>query len=138
MTKVFDSAQMRGFGFFQDSTARRFYKKGEVIFRHGDLGEGMYIVVEGEVSVTIEDRPIDHLYPGSVLGEMALIDTQPRSAGASAATDCYLVYVDYGEFVSLTSRYPDFAIRIMRIMSNRLRRFMTEEVRRQRMEVSRD
>ena len=134
MTKVFDSAQMRGFGFFQETSARRSYKKGEVIFRHGDLGKGMYIVVEGEVSVTLEDRLIDHLYPGSVLGEMALIDTQPRSAAASAATDCKLVYVDYGEFVSLTQKYPDFAIRIMQIMSNRLRRFMIEEVRRQRME----
>ncbi|MCB8946070.1 MAG: SpoIIE family protein phosphatase [Ardenticatenaceae bacterium] len=134
MTKVFDSDQMRGFGFFQDSTAHRFYKKGEIIFHRGDLGEGMYIVVEGEVSVTIEEHPIDHLYPGSVLGEMALIDTQPRSAAAAAATDCKLLYIGYDEFVSLTRQYPDFAIRIMRIMSNRLRRFMLEEVGRQRME----
>lgn len=134
MTKVFDINQMRGFGFFQDTMAHRSYKAGEVIFRHGDLGEGMYIVVEGEVSVTLEERSIDQLYPGSILGEMALIDTQPRSAAATAATDCKLVYVDYDEFASLTQRYPDFAIRIMQIMSNRLRRFMTEEVRRQRME----
>ncbi len=134
MQKVFDSAEMRGFGFYQNTAAHCTYKKGEIIFRHGDLGEGMYIVVEGEVSVTIEGLPIDHLYPGSVLGEMALIDTQPRSAAAAAATDCKLFYVDYAGFVALTRRYPDFAIRIMQIMSNRLRRFMTEEVRRQRME----
>ena len=134
MAKVFDTAQMRGFGFFQGTTAHRYYKAGEVIFRHGDLGEAMYVVVEGEVKVTIEDRQIDYLYPGSVLGEMALIDTQPRSAAALAATDCKLIYVDYDEFVSLTRQYPDFAIRIMQIMSKRLRRFMTEEVRRQRME----
>ena len=134
MTKVFDSAQMRGFGFFQDTTAHRSYAKGDVIFRHGDLGEGMYIVIEGEVSVTLEGHPIDHLDAGSVLGEMALIDTQPRSAAASAATDCKLFYVDYNQFVTLTQKHPDFAIRVMQIMSSRLRRFMTEEVRRQRME----
>jgi sigma-B regulation protein RsbU (phosphoserine phosphatase) len=45
-----------------------------------------------------------------------------------------LVYVDNAEFLSLTQQYPDFAVRIMQIMSKRLRRFMTEEVRRQRME----
>jgi serine phosphatase RsbU (regulator of sigma subunit) len=134
MTRVFNTSQLQGFGFFQESAARRSYKAGEVIFRHGDLGEAMYIVVEGEVNITIEGRAIDHLTPGSVLGEMALVDAQPRSAAATAATDCILVYVDYDEFVSLTQKHPAFAMRIMQIMSNRLRRFMTEEVRRQRME----
>ena len=134
MTRVFDTTQMHGFGFFQETAAHRSYKAGEIIFRHGDLGEAMYILVDGEVDVTIEGRAIDHLLPGSVLGEMALIDAQPRSAAATAATDCKLVYVDYDEFVSLTQKYPNFAMRIMQIMSNRLRRFMTEEVRRQRME----
>jgi serine phosphatase RsbU (regulator of sigma subunit) len=134
MTRVFNTTQMRGFGFFQETTAHRSFKAGEVIFHHGDLGAAMYILVEGEVNITIEGLVIDHLLPGSILGEMALIDAQPRSAAATAATDCKLVYVDYDEFVSLTQKYPDFAMRIMQIMSNRLRRFMTEEVRRQRME----
>lgn len=134
MTRVFDTTQMQGYGFFQETSAHRSYKAGEIIFHHGDLGEAMYILVEGEVHITIEGRAIDHLMPGSVLGEMALIDAQPRSAAATAATDCKLVYVDYDEFVSLTQKYPNFAVRIMQIMSNRLRRFMTEEVRRQRME----
>jgi serine phosphatase RsbU (regulator of sigma subunit) len=134
MTRVFDTTQLRGFGFFQETSARRFYKAGEVIFRHGDLGDAMYIVVEGEVHITIEGRILDRLMPGSVLGEMALIDAQPRSAAAIAATDSTLVYVDYDEFVSLTQKYPDFAMRIMQIMSNRLRRYMIDEVRRQRLE----
>jgi serine phosphatase RsbU (regulator of sigma subunit) len=134
MTRIFNTTQLRGFGFFQESAARRSYKAGEVIFRHGDLGDAMYIVVEGEVKVTIEGRTIDRLMPGSVLGEMALIDAQPRSAAATAATDCTLVYVDYDGFVALTQQYPNFAMRIMQIMSNRLRRFMTDEVRRQRLE----
>lgn len=107
---------------------------GQVIFEEGDHGAEMFVILEGEISVIVDGREIDHLYAGSILGEMALVDERPRSASAAAATDCRLLVLDQERFMRLIQRSPDFAIRVMRIMSSRLRRLMEVEVARQRME----
>jgi serine phosphatase RsbU (regulator of sigma subunit) len=107
---------------------------GQVIFKEGDPGREMFVVLEGEISVTVDGREIDHLSAGSILGEMALVDERPRSATAAAATDCRLLVLDQERFTRLIQKSPDFAVRVMRIMSSRLRRLMEVEVTRQRME----
>jgi len=58
---------------------------------------------------------------GGILGEMALIDTQLRSATAVAQTDCKLVPINEKRFVFLVQQTPFFAIEVMRIMAERLR-----------------
>ncbi len=110
------------------------YLAGEVIFREGELGDTMYVVLDGEVKVTLETMPISQLAPGSILGEMALVDNSPRSATAIAATDCWLLPLDQNRFKALIPAHPEFSIEVMTIMAQRLRRLMDEEVKRQRME----
>jgi sigma-B regulation protein RsbU (phosphoserine phosphatase) len=107
---------------------------GQVIFEEGDPGGVMFVILEGEVSVMVEGREIDRLFSGSILGEMALVDERPRSATATAATDCRMLSLDQERFMRLIQKSPDFAVEVMRIMSSRLRRLMEEEVTRQRME----
>lgn len=100
------------------------FAAGQVIFSQGDLGEVMYVVQEGEVSIHLDDQVIDRHGPGSIFGEMALIDQSPRSATAVAATDCKLVVVDAERFEFLVQQTPHFAITVMKIIVERLRRRM--------------
>lgn len=94
---------------------------GHVIFRSGDAGDRMYVVLEGAVRLEIGDAELEALGPGEVFGEMALIDAAPRIATAIAATDCKVVPVDAKRFQYLVQNTPFFALQIMRVMADRLR-----------------
>ena len=98
-------------------------KAGEVIFTAGDPGDRMYVVIEGEVDVLFEGRVIETTGPGGILGEMALIDRSPRSATAVAKTDCKLAPIDEKRFEFLVGQTPFFALHVMRVMCERLRRW---------------
>jgi len=95
---------------------------GTVIFEAGQPGDVMYVVVEGEVDVVAGDRVLDTVGVGGIVGEMALIDKQARSATAIARTACRLAPVNERRFVFLVHQTPHFAIEVMRMMADRLRR----------------
>ncbi len=119
--------------FFSDET-RITAPAGTVIVREGEAGDQMFVLLTGELVITVQDKRIDYLLPGMILGEMAMIDDRPRSATVTAATDSTLVCLNRARFQELISRSPEFALRVMNIMSVRTRRLIEEEVRRQRME----
>lgn len=107
---------------------------GTAVIREGEPGDTMFVLLEGELAVTVRGKPIDHLYPGSVLGEMAMLDDRARSATAVAVGEVELVRFDRPRFLEIIRQTPEFAARVMNIMSVRTRRLMQEEVQRQRME----
>ncbi len=106
---------------FDSSTHRQPLAAGEVLFAAGDPGDVMYAVVEGEVDVFVEGVLVETLGPGHLLGEMALIDSEPRSATATARTDCVVVPIPQREFLFLIDEHPTFALNVMRTMADRLR-----------------
>ena len=107
---------------------------GAAVIREGEPGDAMFVLMQGELSVTVQGKSIDYLLPGSVLGEMAMLDSRSRSATAVAVTDVELVRFDRPRFLEMIRQRPEFAAHIMNIMSARTRRLMEEEVKRQRME----
>jgi CRP/FNR family transcriptional regulator, cyclic AMP receptor protein len=107
---------------FRNADDTRPYKAGEAIFRAGDPGDNMYVVVEGEVRISANGRELEVLGSGGVFGEMALIDNMPRSADAVAATNCRVVPVDEKRFKFLVQQTPFFSLQILRVMADRLRR----------------
>lgn len=107
------------FRFIQDAHT---FARGEAIFREGDRGDGMYVVVDGRVQLRVRGKALEDIGPGAVLGEMALIDDAPRTASAIAKRDCRLVRIDAKRFRSLVQQTPDFALQIMAVMAKRLRR----------------
>lgn len=98
------------------------FKQGQTIFKEGDSGSTMYVVLAGSVKLSVKGQEVENLGPGGVLGEMALIDTVPRSATATAATDCKLVPIDMKRFTFLVQQTPHFSVQIMRVIADRLRR----------------
>ena len=61
------------------------YEKGQSIFRQGDSAKDFYLVISGEVAITIRDREVARLGPGHVFGEMSLLERIHRTASAAAA-----------------------------------------------------
>ncbi len=95
---------------------------GAVLFLEGDEGDMMFAVAEGQIDLTRNGTVIDEIGPGGILGEMALIDSSPRSATAKAATAARVVAVDRKHFTYLVQEHPTFALQVLSVMAERLRR----------------
>jgi CRP/FNR family cyclic AMP-dependent transcriptional regulator len=100
----------------------RDFATGVTIFEDGDPANVMYGVVEGTVNILVGDRVIETAEPGTLFGEMALIDEKPRSARAIAASPCRLACIDKRRFLFLVQQTPNFALQVMRTLADRLRR----------------
>ena len=97
------------------------FPKGHQFFAVGDAGDHMYVVIDGEVELELSGQQLEAVGHGGFFGEMALLDHKPRSANASAKTDCRVVAVDQRRFLYLIQNTPFFAIEVMTVMSDRLR-----------------
>jgi CRP-like cAMP-binding protein len=100
----------------------RAFQEGEVIFEEGSPGKEMYIVRTGTVLLRRGDRTLEEVGPGGVIGEMALIDSSPRSARAVAGVDCSVTIMNEYTLLELVKKVPGLSLEIMRIMAGRLRR----------------
>jgi CRP/FNR family transcriptional regulator, cyclic AMP receptor protein len=98
------------------------YTAGQTIFEAGQPGELMYVVREGEVDLVISGRIVESVGPEGFFGEMALIENEPRSATAVARTECTVLPIDQRRFTFMVQETPFFAIRVLRVLSARLRR----------------
>jgi signal transduction histidine kinase len=94
------------------------FKAGDIIFKQGEIGRELFIVKSGKVELRIGDHVLDTLTSQNIFGELALIDSAPRSATAVAVTEVTLVSVGDTQFRSLAS---GFALNVMREISRRLR-----------------
>jgi CRP/FNR family transcriptional regulator, cyclic AMP receptor protein len=94
----------------------RNFAKGDTIFR----GE-FFVVVRGEVEIRSGNRLLETLGQNSILGEMTLIDDNPRSATVVALTDVTAAPIKEKQFLFLVQHAPFFALRVMRVLALRLR-----------------
>jgi CRP-like cAMP-binding protein len=103
----------------------RVYEPGEIIVREGDVGETMFIIQEGEVRIHKRARDRETtlalLKAGDFFGEMAIIDREPRSASATAATEAKILILSKDIFESQIKTNPKIIMSILRKMSERLR-----------------
>lgn len=103
---------------------------GEYLFREGETAEFAYILKEGSVELiksSIDgDLVLAEIEPGTLFGEMALIDGSPRSASARAKSDSALTEVRSDSFEQYIKSKPDAAVRIMKNLSSQLRSANTE------------
>ena len=105
---------------FKDSDDLVEFPAGATILAQGDMGNHMYVVMEGELSVLLKDRVIAKASVGDIVGEMALINSDIRSATVVADTPCVLAYIDHSSFESLLKYVPDFTMHVMNVLAGRL------------------
>lgn len=80
---------------------------GEIIFAEGDVSDGLYIVVNGNVCVTAKGRELSRLKDFDFFGEVGLIDNSPRLATATAESSGLLLHIDQITFDDLINEFPD-------------------------------
>ena len=121
-------------GLFVDASNVQEFQASSTIFVEGAPGDVMYVVLEGEVELLVRSQVLEVAGPGDIVGEMALIDAKPRSATARAKSDCRLAPVDERRFLFLVHEHPFFALHVMRVLTDRLRRMDAEWQRPQGLE----
>jgi CRP-like cAMP-binding protein len=91
------------------------------LFREGEKGEKMYVLLEGKMDILLGDFVLETVGPGALIGEMALIDDSPRTASVVAKTPCRLAEIDRRRFHFLVQQTPHFATHVMKTLADRLR-----------------
>ncbi len=104
----------------------RMAANGEWLFRRGDPGDYLLVVLAGELRVSVSgvdgrEQILRTLGPGDVVGEIALLDGRPRSADAVAVTRVRLLVVDRRSVLNEIAHNGEFALALMRLLCNRLR-----------------
>ncbi len=94
---------------------------GEEIFAEGDAGDALYLVLAGTVRVHKADRVIAELGERECFGEMAILDTSPRSATVTAGPGARLLRIAREDFQEILSDKPEIALGIIKVLSRRLR-----------------
>lgn len=98
------------------------FAAGQTIFKQGEHGHTMYVIQDGEVDIVYLDTVLETVGPGGIIGELALIDQTPRTASAIARTDVRLLPINEKRFHYMVQETPNFALNVMRVMAERLRR----------------
>lgn len=107
---------------FKDAGDARAIEDGAVLFDEETPGDIMYVILEGEVDIFANGVLVETLGPGDLLGEMALIDSKPRSASALTRGECRIAPVSEERFLEMVQGTPEFALHVMRTLADRLRR----------------
>jgi len=94
----------------------------ETLFKEGDPGNLMYVLMSGTADVIVHNQVVETIESGDIVGEMAMLDEGTRSATVIAKSDCKLFPIDHQRFYFLTQQSPNFAVHVMRVIATRLRR----------------
>ncbi len=95
---------------------------GSVLVDQGDPGTDCYVVLDGTASVYVRGEYVASIGPGSMIGEMALLDHRPRTATVVADTDLQLLRFDSKHFRQLLDEMPKASERVMTLLRSRLGR----------------
>ena len=100
------------------------FTDGDTIVQQGDVGDAMHIIVDGDVSVIVDDghgaRTVATRSTGDVVGEMALITNEPRIASLIAGDRVRVLSIGRPQFESILRERPETALAVMRVLCRRL------------------
>jgi CRP-like cAMP-binding protein len=94
---------------------------GHVVIREGEVGESLYLLVDGRVQVLKGERPVAELGEREVFGEMALLDPGPRSATVQTLTDVVMLCIKREDFSDIMAEKNEIARGIIQVLTRRLR-----------------
>lgn len=92
---------------------------GAVLIDQGRVGTEVFVVLEGQAAVYVGDDTVATIGPGSMVGEMALIEHRPRSASVIAETEMQLVAFDLHAFSTLLEEMPGVHSRVLETLAAR-------------------
>ncbi len=108
-------------GLFEHETEVVTLAPGEVLFEKGEPGRLMYVVKAGDLQIFDGNYVYETVSAGGIIGEMAVVDGGPRSATVRATTPSTVIPIDERRFLFMVQQTPFFALRVMRVLTARLR-----------------
>jgi CRP/FNR family transcriptional regulator, cyclic AMP receptor protein len=133
---LFKDLSMRELAMVNSMMHERRYIADEVIFDEGEEGQGLFLVLSGRVKITLPqhvDQVLIELGPGAFFGEVALLDSNIRTAQARAIEDSQIVALFRTEFYSLLDTHSAIASRISfqlaKVLAARLRQTVVNAAR---------
>lgn len=132
---IFKDLRDRELGHLVSALHSRTYREGEVVFVEGDIGRALFVLESGAVDLTrsgADGKPavLYRLKPGDFFGEMALLESLPRTATAVATEKTHLHLLYKSKLDALLSAEPRIGVTIMshlaRLLSARLRRLNSD------------
>jgi CRP/FNR family cyclic AMP-dependent transcriptional regulator len=105
---------------------KRTFRAGEAIFHRDDPGQVLYVIKEGRVRIRLtsvegQEVALAVFGPGDSFGEMAILDSQPRSADAIAIDKVEVFTLQRKDFVDVVRAHPEIAVSVMKTLSQRIR-----------------
>jgi len=98
-----------------------FFQPGQIIVTQGTPGQAFYLIVAGRVEILRDGVSLGAFGPGDFFGEMSLLDQAPRSATIRALDTTQCLMLSSWDFKSLLERHPSIAIKLLEVLSRRLR-----------------
>jgi CRP-like cAMP-binding protein len=95
---------------------------GQTLFNEGEKEDLMYVLMSGTALILVRNKVVEVAGAGTIIGEMGMIDEGLRSATIVAKSDCKFVPIDRKRFNFLIQQTPNFALHVMRVIAERLRR----------------
>lgn len=103
------------------SVQEQSFEPGQIIVTQGTPGQAFYMVLSGRVEILRDARSLGAFGPGDFFGEMSLLDSAPRSATIRAIEPTKCIMLASWDFKSLLEKTPSIAIRLLEVLSRRLR-----------------
>ena len=116
------SREARKFGLFRNASKTSVHPSGTTIFQEGDQGQSMFAIKRGRVAIQVGGTTVDTLTEEEIFGEMALLEHAARTATAVTLEETELVEIDEAQFYIFVRQNPHFALQLMQLLSERLRR----------------
>lgn len=102
------------------------FPSGKVFIHEKDTGEELFIIIEGEVEILKGKKVIETLSNGSCIGELSIIDREPRSASVRTKKKTRLLSINRKDFLLTVKQNPAIAINIMQVITQRLRKAISQ------------
>lgn len=127
-SKLFSSLSTAELQLLENSSELREIPANHQIFREGDAGDGIYVVAEGIVQISApvgpdERRILSRVRPGEFFGEMAVLDSEPRSASATTEVPSKVIFIPRESLLKMIETSPRLAVSLVREFSLRMRDF---------------
>lgn len=118
---IFESCSPEQIGSILAVAQEHTYGPGQIIVTQGTPGQAFYLIIAGRVAIERDGLPLGAFGPGDFFGEMSLLDSAPRSATIRAIDETHCLMLSSWDFKSLIERMPAIAIRLLEVLSRRLR-----------------
>ena len=97
------------------------FQAGQIIVTQGTPGQAFYLILSGRVEIIRDGQSLGAFGPGDFFGEMSLLDSAPRSATIKALETTNCLMLSSWDFKALLERYPSIAVKLLEVLSRRLR-----------------